>query len=182
MFFDFVILPPHRTPHCTDVFQCRQYRIWACVTCRPHGSPHAFGIHLRQERGASCFPNHSCCPRCPRAISWQCLFFFSFESEQTHHSLCLPTFHSAEDGFTPGPVFAPEAKYTADLLHHSFANHSPWYVFQCICRSSHLSTRPCSHSASFPPRCSASFQLDGKYFLGSGTSSRAAVCVALLLS
>ena len=83
---------------------------------------------------------------------------FFFESEQTLHSLCLPPppLNSVQDRSTPGPVFTPEAKYTVDLLHHSSAFHSPWY----FCRFSHLSTRPCSHTAPFPPSCPASFWLD----------------------
>ena len=64
---------------------------------------------------------------------------FFLKSEQTPHGLCLPYFNSVQDGLTPRPVFAPESKYTVDLLHHSFAFHSP----------SRPSTSTCSHFASF---------------------------------
>ena len=29
--------------------QCRQYRIWPCLTCPPHSSPRAFGNQLKKE-------------------------------------------------------------------------------------------------------------------------------------
>ena len=63
------ILPPRRTPPCTCVFQCRQYRIWPGVTCPAHGPSHAFGYRFRQERELHLLPNSSCRRRCPPTTS-----------------------------------------------------------------------------------------------------------------
>ena len=67
------VFPPRRTSPCTDVFQCRPHRLWPCVASPSHGSPHAFGNHLRHETKLHLFPNRPWCQRCPRAIHWQYL-------------------------------------------------------------------------------------------------------------
>ena len=40
--------------------------------------------------------------------------------------------HLTQSGLTPGPIFAPKAKYTVDVIHHSVALQPPRYVFASV--------------------------------------------------
>ena len=73
--------------------------------------------------------NQFCLPCRPLTVPCQGFILFLFESEQTPHGLCLPSFKSVQDGLTPGPTFASKAEYTVDMLHHSGTLHSPRHVF-----------------------------------------------------
>ena len=78
------------------------------------------------------------------------LVHFPFESEQTAHDLCLPTFNSVQDRMTPGKFFSSKEKCATDVLHHSSALHPPRHVFG---KSSHLHTQPCLHVLSSKQSC-----------------------------
>ena len=80
------------------MLQRRDNRIWFWITSPSPCAPHAFGNHLRQKGELHLHPNHSGCPCRSLTAHRQGLIIFLFESEQTPHGLCFPSFSSVQDG------------------------------------------------------------------------------------